>query len=549
MDQNQFEKVPTRQIESGVVDIAITKQLIKEIGNPLDLVRECLSNSAAKEVGATYVTITIFSHPDYGYVFEFKDDGCGMNLTGNLKNPGRLDRFLRLGLAAIVGLPTDEFGFKGIGSKLAFRSKRIELETYTRNGNGYKVWINEPWGSIERGFMPKAHVTDLPQDPEKKAGTHLKIYGYPADRLEEVRQGRLSFTFDNVKNYLLHRSFAGFTHERENPPIITLKVGKQTEHLENGFPLLKRMKKVEEPEEGTNYIDIRSSKVLSGTNRSIRIHLKGLYTVNPQDWDLDPQKFNAGLILSVKGIPYCELNIRKFIKGYFVTNPGPEKLCIICECDEINEDMNIPRSNYNPSAITGVFEELLQSMLIQLGSRPEYGLFVMKSRQQKQQKKADKIRRRKEKLMESRNDIFLVEEDGSERWIHTEPENEQDTLALLWKLEALEKLPFAQFKTLATSRVGPDLLVDFQETKQSQPELLTVVEAEYLFRNYRLHGHTPGQMPIVVCWDIGGGRRVTLKPTNKPWKFLADIEDIKVRIFMLKHLGYLRIKKKKTIID
>lgn len=225
MDQNQFEKVPTREIESGVVDIAITKQLIKEIGNPLDLVRECLSNSAAKEVGATYVTITIFSHPDYGYVFEFKDDGCGMDLTDNLKNPGRLDRFLRLGLAAIVGLPTDEFGFKGIGSKLAFRSKRIELETYTRNRNGYRVWINEPWGSIERGFMPKAHVTDLPQDPEKKAGTHLKIYSYPADRLEEVRQGRLSFTFDNVKNYLLHRSFAGFTHKRENPPIITLKVG------------------------------------------------------------------------------------------------------------------------------------------------------------------------------------------------------------------------------------------------------------------------------------------------------------------------------------
>ena len=33
MDRNQFEKVPTREIESGVVDIAITKQLIKEIGN------------------------------------------------------------------------------------------------------------------------------------------------------------------------------------------------------------------------------------------------------------------------------------------------------------------------------------------------------------------------------------------------------------------------------------------------------------------------------------------------------------------------------------
>lgn len=549
MAKNEFEKLPTRDIDSGVADIAITKQLIKELRNPLDLVRECLSNSAAREVKASSITITIFSHPDYGYVFEFKDNGCGMDLTEDLKNPGRLDRFIHLGLSAIIGLPTDEFGFKGIGSKLAFRSGSIELETRTAEGKGYKVWINEPWSSIERGLMPRAHITDLPEDPKRVSGTHLKIAGYPADRIEEVRQGKLLFRFDDVKAYLLHRSFAGFTREKEALPTITLKVGNRTENLAIGFPLFKRMKEADAPGAGTRYIGIRQSKAVSGTNRSVTIELKGLYTLDSQQWNLSPKRLNTGLILSVGGIPYCQLDIRKFITGYFVTNPGPDKLCIICACDELNEDMNIARSDYNPSAITGVFEDLLRSMLIQLGTQTEYGGFVAESKNRANVRKADHIRKRKDKLRESRSDVFYIEDDGSERWIHTVPENEQDTLSLLWKLEALDKLPFAQFMTLASSNKGPDLLVDFQETKQSEPEVLSVVEAEYLFTNYKLHGHSPGQMPIVVCWDVGKKAKVPIKPTDKPWKFVAEMENIKVRVFTIRHLEKLVTRTRKMVPD
>lgn len=538
-----FEKTPSREVDITSKEVGLAKQLIKEISNPLDLVRECISNSAAKEVGAKQIRITIYLHPEYGYVFEFLDDGCGMNSTGTIAYPGRLEKFLHLGFSSIVGISSDEFGWKGLGSKLAFRSRRIEIETFTKDGLGYKVWINEPWSSIERGLMPKAHITELPSNVKEEYGTSLKIFGYPADRLEEVRQGKISFAFEHVKDYLLHRSFVGFTRERENPPNIELRVENRSETLEVGFPVLEKIKAVKTPGLGTNYIETERSKVVSGSNRTVKIRLKGLYTLKPEDWGLTSSDFSTGLILSVKGIPYCNLDIRKFTSGYFVTNPGPDKTCIICECDDIHEDMNIARSNYNPSALTGVFEELLKELLMQLGNRPEYGQFVKESRDRKLKKKADEIRDRKDELIRGRSDVYIVEKDGSELWLHTKPQNENDTLAVLWKLEALGKLPFAEFKTLASSRSGPDLIVNFQETEQSQPELLTTIEAEWLFRNYQLHGHSSGQMPIVVCWDIGKDCKVKIRKTDEPWKYLADIDNVTVRIFTLRHLEYLRIKE------
>jgi hypothetical protein len=105
-------------------EVAIFQQLIKERFSPFDLVRELLSNAAAREVGAQNINIKYFEHPDDGHSFEVTDDGCGMDYTGDVGKAGRLDRFLNLGLSTIVGLKGDEFSFKEMGSKLAYQSRR-----------------------------------------------------------------------------------------------------------------------------------------------------------------------------------------------------------------------------------------------------------------------------------------------------------------------------------------------------------------------------------------------------------------------------------------
>ena len=57
-----------------------------------------------------------------------------------------------------------------------------------------------------------------------------------------------------------------------------------------------------------------------------------------------------------------------------------------------------------------------------------------------------------------------------------EPENEAEVNALLWKLETLRALPFAKFQTLAYigAARGPDLLVNFQEEKDHEPNRKSV---------------------------------------------------------------------------
>ena len=64
-----------------------------------------------------------------------------------------------------------------------------------------------------------------------------------------------------------------------------------------------------------------------------------------------------------------------------------------------------------------------------------------------------------------------------------EPKNENDTLNILWKLEALNALPFKKFQTLGHAGSGPDLIVHFQEDEQSHPDRYTSIEVENKFYN------------------------------------------------------------------
>ena len=55
-------------------------QLIRGGNHPLDLLRELISNAAAREVKARNIWVRCYSHPEH-YVFEVKDDGIGMDYT------------------------------------------------------------------------------------------------------------------------------------------------------------------------------------------------------------------------------------------------------------------------------------------------------------------------------------------------------------------------------------------------------------------------------------------------------------------------------------
>lgn len=283
MDIDDFEVSKGKEVDLIFHEISVMKQLIKEHPHPLDLLRELISNSGAKEVGATEIKIRYSVHEEYGHVFEIKDNGCGMNFTSSSKFPGRLDKFLSLGLSAIVGEKSDEFSWKGLGSKLSFQSRKVEIETYDGKDEAYRVDINEPWETIEKGLKPKPKIFPSKPASNQKPGTTIRIFGHPPHRREDP------FTVDELKDYLFHRTFIGFTRDRESPPQITLSIFGQTHTLDFGFPEIKNYLNISS--EGTVVVkERRITKAIPSTNKTISVTIKGFYTLDEKLYGLNFQK-------------------------------------------------------------------------------------------------------------------------------------------------------------------------------------------------------------------------------------------------------------------
>ncbi len=526
-----------KDVDLIIQEVSLMKQLIKERAHPLSLLRELISNSGAKEVGATEIRIK-YTVDEEGHIFEVIDNGCGMKYTGQKTIPGRLDKFLGLGLSAIVGIKSDEFSWKGLGSKLAYQSRKIEINTWCGSGDAIRVEVNEPWSSIKRNLIPKPKIFTYKPEEGRKTGTSIKVIGHPPHRQERP------FSIEEIKKFLLHRTFTGFTRERENRPKVFLTVLGQTEEIEFGFPELK----FKEDKKGTVFVNEHKTVTKSGTNKSISAQVKGFYTWDTEDYGLDKNQMNTGLILSVKGIPYLNLDMEEYgSRNLRIVRPGVNKCCFIVECDQIQEEMNISRSGLVDSETTDLFKKAVGEIFKKIEASQEYLKFRRVKEERKTIEGAEQLETKKQNL-ESENQrwvIFQPSELEKPLILSREPENENDVLCILWKLEALGALPFRKFQTLGHAGSGPDLIVHFQEDAQSNPDRYASIEVENKFYNYKVHGHKPSQYPRVICWEIGKTPKILINKTDKKYKHTAVREDFQIHIFSIRLMDKIKVIMKK----
>lgn len=538
-----FMKSSAKDVEIITNEIAIFKNLIQERKHPLDLVRELLSNSGAKEVGTTRIEIN-YTTAREGHIFEITDNGCGMNYTGRAEIPGRLDRFLGLGMSAIVGQKADEFSWKGLGSKLAFQSKRVEVETRFEGQPFYSVVINDPWGSLERNVLPKPKITEF-TDADEKPGTKIKVIGHPPHRQETP------FSFDELRSFLLHRTYAGFTKKREQKPQISLSVLGRTEMLEFGFP---EFLGIDWPD--GIFLDREGKRLLVNLTENTAeiglVTLKGFLVWEGTKYGLNLSSLNIGLILSSRGIPYFEIDLKEYgARSIPLANPGIEKTCLVVECDGINSKMNISRSDLVDSAETVLLKKTVRKIFEKLETSKDYLDFRQIPKSQKQVESADHIAVEKREIeAEDQNWVVLQISSQKPVVLMREPKNESEVNGLIWKLEALKALPFKTFQSLGYigAHKGPDLLVHFQEDQSSEPSRGMVIEIENNFYNYTTHGHKPSQYPKVICWDIPqAGRKARLVKTQKKYKFTINMEEYQVHLFVLKLMEGISVLSRREL--
>lgn len=161
-------------------------EIANDFSNPLDLVREAISN--AYDAKATEIKIIFEVVQEYGestLKVSLHDNGLGMNQEG-------LQSFFDLGNSLRRNDP-DAIGEKGHGTKVYFNSRKIEVITDT-SGIRHHATMSEPFKKLYNREIPTVEVNVTKEDGID-SGTQIIIYGYNNNRREK-------FTHEIVKDYI-----------------------------------------------------------------------------------------------------------------------------------------------------------------------------------------------------------------------------------------------------------------------------------------------------------------------------------------------------------
>lgn len=160
-----------------------------DFSNPLDLVREAISNSF--DAKATKIKMLFEAIPKkYGkkkFQITLEDNGTGMDMKG-------LKSFFDLGNSLSRGDDT-KIGEKGHGTKVYINCDSIKVDT-KKGGVHYIATMNEPKYHLLDGQIPEVHVEidELDSTNPDATWTKIVILGYNDDRKK--------FTHEHLKDYI-----------------------------------------------------------------------------------------------------------------------------------------------------------------------------------------------------------------------------------------------------------------------------------------------------------------------------------------------------------
>lgn len=167
-----------------VKDISLFKEIVKNLINPLEIVREAISNSVDAE--AKNINIEIYRDLDGVFCISFADDGYGMNKS-------ELESFFNLGDSR---KDKRNIGEKGLGTKIFFKSKKITVETQKNNSKRLIAEMKEPWYYLNNNEIP-TYTINVEDSISGNDGTKITIIGYLVDNPEKY------YNLETIKDYIL----------------------------------------------------------------------------------------------------------------------------------------------------------------------------------------------------------------------------------------------------------------------------------------------------------------------------------------------------------
>lgn len=173
---SEFVLTPTVDQAQEFIEIA------NDFANPLDLVREAISNgfdAHATDIRLAFETETISGETTF--VIRLSDNGDGMGRN-------ELQSFFDLGNSTRRGDKLT-IGEKGHGTKVYFNAKKLIVDTQ-RDGVRFVASLDAPFSKLHDRQIPTVTVREEPSETPA-TGTTITIYGYNNNRRERFTHSRL----------------------------------------------------------------------------------------------------------------------------------------------------------------------------------------------------------------------------------------------------------------------------------------------------------------------------------------------------------------------
>lgn len=161
-------------------------EIANDFSNPLDIVREAISNSFDANAKNIEISFDVIKEAGEDILcIKIIDDGNGMDKNG-------LAAFFDLGNSLSRG-SSDKIGEKGHGTKVYFNSASVEVRT-SNGGFIYDAIMKNPIKTLYDRKIPNVEVIK-DNNPKKWKGTEVTIKGYNNNRRDK-------FTQEQLKDYV-----------------------------------------------------------------------------------------------------------------------------------------------------------------------------------------------------------------------------------------------------------------------------------------------------------------------------------------------------------
>jgi hypothetical protein len=518
-EMNEFILTPKVDQAQEFIEIA------NDFANPLDLVREAVSN--AFDAHSTDIRLAFETEVIAGettFVICLADNGDGMRRD-------QLQSFFDLGNSTRRA-DKSSIGEKGHGTKVYFNAKRLVVDTQ-RDGVGLTAVLNEPFSKLHEHQIPEVTVREAPSETAA-SGTTIAIYGYNNNR-------RGLFTHSRLRDYILWFTKFGSVEQRFGiEALANVKLHLKGldrddfETLEFGHPFPPESEKVSAlfdtylvqapnyycrrmPRSGSlpNHPEVRYDAIFSVEGKRVK------YDANPM---LRRPGYNAPegayTIQDRYGLWLCKDFIPVQRKNEWVTTKGSEftKLHAFFNCQALRLTANRGSVENTPAEILQDVELVVRKAYQDLTEGDEW---LQLSYLEEEAEGYNTVEKEKKSF------VFRVDKANKanvckyRNLVLVEPNRESGVYSLVVQLMTVEPRLFPFTVVDYDTLEGIDIIVKANDTVPVAGSRLYYVEFKYLISS--IFNHSFENLHSIVCWDTELKHGDIVKDINREERKLAVV--------------------------